>query len=74
MQKFVALSAMEAKCVAGTDCAQDVLFGKRFFESMGPQVELPMALCMDNKGGVDIFDSWPIAGDARATSVGLAFT
>ena len=33
-----------------------------------------MILHMDNKGGVDIFNSWSIAGNTRATSVQLAFT
>ena len=28
MQKFSALSATEAECVAGTDCVQDMLCGK----------------------------------------------
>ena len=73
MQKFVTLSVTEAECVAGTDCAQDMLFGKRFLESLSLQVELPMMLEMDNKGRVDIFNSWSIAGNARATPVWLAF-
>ena len=73
MQKFVTLSVTEAECVAGTDCAQDVPFGKRFLESLGPQVELPMALEMANKGGVDMFNNWSISGNTRATSMRLAF-
>ena len=73
MQKFVTLSVTEAECVAGTDCAQDMSFGKRFLESLGLQVELPMALEMDNKGGVDTFNNWSISGNTRATSVRPAF-
>ena len=32
-----------------------------------------MVLYMDNKGGVDIFNSWSIAGNTRAISVQFAF-
>ena len=73
MQKFVTLSVTEAECVAATECVQDMLYGKRFLESLGLQVELPMVLYMDNKGGVDIFNSWSIAGNTRAISVRFAF-
>lgn len=63
MQKFVTMSVTEAKCVAATECVQDMLFGKRFLEAMGLKVKLPMTLYMDNKGGVDLFNSWSIAGN-----------
>ena len=32
-----------------------------------------MTLRMDNKGGVDLFNSWSIAGNTRAVSVRLAY-
>ena len=32
-----------------------------------------MTFCMDNKGGVNLFNSWSIAGNTRATSMRLAF-
>ena len=73
MQKFVTLSVTEAECVAGTSCVQDMIYGKNFLESMGLQVELPMVLEMDNKGGVDIFNSWSIAGNTRAVSIRFAY-
>ena len=33
----------------------------------------PMTLYMDNKGGVDIFNSWSVSGNTRAVSVRFAF-
>ena len=41
MQKFVTLSVTEAECVAATSCVQDMMFGKRFLESLGLKVKLP---------------------------------
>ena len=49
MQCFVTLSVTEAECVAATNCVQDKMYGKRFLESMGLKVRLPMTLYMDNK-------------------------
>jgi hypothetical protein len=72
-QKFVTLSVTEAECVAATSCVQDMMFGKRLLESMGLKVKLPMTLYMDNKGGVDIFNNWSIAGHTRAVSVRFAY-
>ena len=73
MQKFVTISVTEAECVAGTSCVQDMMFGKRLLESMGLKVKLPMVLYMDNKGGVDIFNNWSIAGNTRAVAVRFAY-
>jgi hypothetical protein len=73
MQKFVTLSVTEAECVAATECIQDKLFGKRFLEAMELKVKLPMTLYMDNRGGVDVLNSWSIAGNTRAISVRLAY-
>jgi len=73
MQKFVTLSVTEAECVSATSCVQDMMFGKRLLESMDLKVKLPMTLYMDNKGGVDIFNNWSIAGNTRAVSVRFAY-
>lgn len=73
-QKFVTPNVTEAECVAATSCVQDMMFGKRLLESMGLKVELPMTLYyMDNKGGVDIFNNWSIAGHTRPVSVRFAY-
>ena len=52
---------------------QDMMYGKQFLESLGLKVKTPMTLHMDNKGGVDIFNSWSIAGNTRAVSVRFAY-
>ena len=48
------------------------MHGKNFLESLGLKVKLPMTLHMDNKGGVDVFNNWSIAGNARAVSIRFA--
>ena len=73
MQKFVTLSTTEAECVAATECVHDMLFGRRFLEAMDIKVKLPMILYMDNRGGVDVLNSWSISGNTRAISVKLAY-
>jgi hypothetical protein len=73
MQKFVTLSVTEAECAAATSCVQDMMYGKRFLESLGLKVQMPMTLYMDNKGGVDIFNNWSIAGNTRTVSVRFAY-
>ena len=73
MQRFVTLSVTEAECVAATSCVRDMIYGKHFIESLGLQVKLPMTLYMDNKGGVDIFNNWTIAGNTRAVSVRFCY-
>ena len=67
------MSIMEAECVSGTSCVQDMLYGMRFFESLGLKVKKPMTLYMDNKGGVDILNNWSTSGQTRAVSIRFAF-
>jgi hypothetical protein len=55
----------EAELVAGTECAQDMLYIKKILESMGLKVKLPMILKIDNKGFVDFTKSWTMAGRMR---------
>jgi hypothetical protein len=73
MQRFVTMSVTEAECVAAASCVQDMMYCKQFLESMELKVKLPMRLWMDNKGGVDLFNSWSIAGNTRSISVRLAY-
>ena len=67
------MSVTEAECVAAASCVQDMMYGKNFLESLGLKVKLPMVLEMDNKGGVDIFNNWSIAGNTRAVSIWFAY-
>jgi hypothetical protein len=43
-QRNTTFSVTEAELVAGTDCAQDMLYIKKILESMGLKVKLPMIL------------------------------
>jgi hypothetical protein len=43
-------------------CAQDMIYAKHVLESLGLQVETPMVLQMDNKGAVDLINSFSIGG------------
>jgi hypothetical protein len=59
------LSVTEAEMVAGTECAQDMLFVKKILESLGLKVKLPMILEIDNKGFVDFTQTWSTGGRMR---------
>ena len=61
-QKTVALSSCEAEINAEVFCAQDMFYQKNMMESIHLRVELPMALEMDNKGAVDLVNSFSIGG------------
>jgi hypothetical protein len=64
-QRNTTLSVTEAEMVAGTECAQDMLFEKKVLESLGLKVKLPMILEIDNKGFVDFTKSWSTGGRMR---------
>ncbi len=59
-QKTVALSSCKAESNAAVLCAQDMIYQKNTLESIGPKVELPMILEMDNKGAVDLVNSFSL--------------
>lgn len=73
MQAFVTTSVTEAECVAATACAQEMLFAMRWLESMDLGVKKPVKLLVDNKGVVDIFNSWSANRRTRLTAVRTAF-
>jgi hypothetical protein len=68
-QKTVALSTCEAEFNAAVLCVQDMLFGKNLLEVMGLEVELPMVLEVDNKGLVDIVNSFSVGERTRHIDV-----
>ena len=71
--KGVNLSITAVECMAATFCVQDMVYGKCFLESLGLKVKLPMVLHMDNKAGVDIFNSWTVSGATRSLSIWFAY-
>jgi hypothetical protein len=42
--------------------AQDMIYAKHVLELLGLQVETPMVLQMDNKGAVDLINSFSVGG------------
>jgi hypothetical protein len=63
MQKIVALSVTEAELFAATSYAQDMIYVKRLLEFIRMRVHLPMLLKVDNKGAVDIVNSFSGGGE-----------
>jgi hypothetical protein len=61
-QKTVALLSCEAALNAAVLCVQDMMYQKSMLESIGLKVELPMILEMDNKGAVDLVNSFSVGG------------
>jgi hypothetical protein len=62
MQKTAALSSCEAELNAAVLCAQDIMYQKNMLELICLKVELPMVLEMDNKGAVNLINSFSVRG------------
>jgi hypothetical protein len=71
-QKTVALSSCEAELNTAS-CVQDMIYGKNLLESIGLKVQLPMILEMDNKGAVDLINSFSIGGRTHHIDVKQCF-
>ncbi len=54
-------------------CAQDMIYAKHVLELLGLQVETPMVLQMDNKGAVDLINSFSVGGHTRHIDVEQCF-
>jgi hypothetical protein len=65
MQSIVTGSVTEAEYVSAAECAQGMLFHMRTLESIGLQVEKPMIMELDNKGAIDLGNSWSASGRTR---------
>ena len=69
MQHSVTLSSTEAEYVAATSCVQDMLFAMQVVESIGLKVKKPMVLHMDNKGAIDLVNTWRVGGRTKHIDV-----
>jgi hypothetical protein len=72
-QKTVALSSCEAVLNAAVLRVQDMIYGKNLLESTRWKVQLPMILEMDNKGAVDLINSFSIGGRTHHIDVKQCF-
>jgi hypothetical protein len=68
-QKTVALSVTEAEINAAVLCVQDMLYAKNLIEPIGLKVKLSMVLEIDNKGAVDIINSFSVGGHTRHINI-----
>jgi hypothetical protein len=65
----VALLSCGAELNAAVLCAQDMMYQKNMLESIGLKVELPMILEMDNKGAVNLVNSFSVGGHTQHINV-----
>jgi hypothetical protein len=72
-QKTVALLVCKAEINSAVLCAQDMIYAKHVLESLGLQVETPMVLQMDNKGAVDLINSFSVGGCTHHIDVQQCF-
>jgi hypothetical protein len=72
-QKTVALSSYKAELNAAVLCVKDMIYQKNMLESIGLKVELPMILEMDNKGAVNLVDSFSVGGRTQHINVKQCF-
>jgi hypothetical protein len=61
-QKTVALSSCKEELNAAVLCVQDMMYPRNMLELIGLKVELPMILEMDNKGAVNLVNSFSVEG------------
>ncbi len=73
MQKTVALSSCKAELNAAVLCVQDMIYQKNTLELIGLKVEYPMVLEMDNRGAIDLINSFSVGGCMQHIDVKQCF-
>ena len=68
-QNCVTLSVTESEMIAACECAQDMIRAENVLTSMGLKVRHPMTLYVDNRGVVDLVNSWNVGGRTRHVDV-----
>ena len=64
-QKIIALSVTEAELIALAQVVQEMLYVMRILESMHLKVAKPMIVESDNKGAIDLCNSWTVGGRTK---------
>jgi hypothetical protein len=72
-QKTVALSSCKAELNAAVLCVQDMIFQKNMLELIGVKVEYPMVLEMDNRGAINLINSFSVGGRMQHINVKQCF-
>ncbi len=73
IQKMVALSSCKAELNAAVLCVQDMMYQRNTLESIGLNVELPMIPEMNNKGAVNLVNSFSVGGCTQHINVKQCF-
>jgi hypothetical protein len=73
MQKTVALSSCKTELNTAVLCVQDMLYQKNTLELIGLKVEYPMVLEMDNRGAIDLINSFSVGGCTQHIDVKQCF-
>jgi hypothetical protein len=63
----------EAEFVAAVEVVQNMLVAWRVVESMGLKVKLPMSIEVDDKGAVDLANSWTATNRTRHIATRINF-
>jgi hypothetical protein len=61
-QKTVTLSVTEVEINAAVLCVQGMLYAKNLIKSIGLKVKLPMILQINNKGALNLINSFSVGG------------
>ncbi len=69
MQKTVALLSCEAELNAAVLCVQDMIYQKNTLELIGLKVEYHMVLEMDNRGAINLINSFSVGGRTQHIDV-----
>ncbi len=69
IEEKVALLSSKAELNAAVLCVQDMMYQSNMLESIGLKVELPMILEMDNKGAVNLVNSFSVGGCTQHINV-----
>ena len=69
IQKIVYLYVTKVEMSAGVTCAQDMSYVMHIVEALGLKVKRPMGLTMDNKGEVNLANSWSVGGRTHHVNV-----
>lgn len=62
MHKTTVLSITEGEFIAGWDGIQDAMLATQVLENMGLMVRYPIVWKTDNKGAVNLLNSWSSTG------------
>jgi hypothetical protein len=73
MHKSTVLSITEGEFVKGADGVQDAIYGQQIIQSIGLRVKKKIVWKTDNRGAVDLVNSWTYTGRTRHIATKITF-